>query len=209
MYIYIFRHGQTIWNASKLLQGRSDIELNENGIRLAEETGRNLADVHFDRIYSSPLKRAYNTACLIRGGRDIEIIKDDRLKELCFGEYEGRNFVELLADETDPFYYFYDHPELYKAPANGETLEEITKRAEEFLVSEIEPLKDKCERIMIVAHGALNKALLRHIRQNELKDYWQGGLQRNCSAAIVSLDDSGYGVIDDSKLFYELKKQEG
>ena len=45
MEIYIIRHGQTVWNAKKLLQGSTDIELNENGRELAGETGRNLESV--------------------------------------------------------------------------------------------------------------------------------------------------------------------
>ena len=49
MEIYIVRHGETIWNADKRLQGREDIELSEYGRKLAGETGRNLENVHFDR----------------------------------------------------------------------------------------------------------------------------------------------------------------
>ena len=67
MEIYIVRHGETFWNEKKLLQGSTDIELNENGKKLAVLTGEALKDTRIDRIYASPLKRAYETACLIRG----------------------------------------------------------------------------------------------------------------------------------------------
>ena len=103
MEIYIIRHGQTVWNKSRRLQGRTDIELNENGIRLAIESGENMKDIYFDKIYCSPLTRAKTTAELIRGERDIELIVDDRLKELCFGEYEGRDFRELVKDLASVF----------------------------------------------------------------------------------------------------------
>ena len=85
MELYIIRHGETDWNKEKRLQGRSDTELNEYGIELAEITADALKDVTFDRIYSSPLKRAYRTAEIIRLDRDIEIQTDDRLLEICFG----------------------------------------------------------------------------------------------------------------------------
>ena len=62
MEIYIVRHGETIWNEKKLLQGRTDIELNENGRKLAIITGKNLRNTHFDIVFSSPLKRAHETA---------------------------------------------------------------------------------------------------------------------------------------------------
>ena len=75
MELYLIRHGKTIWNAENRLQGRTDIELNEEGIAAAKELGEKLKNIHFDMIYSSPLKRAFNTAELIRGARHIEIIK--------------------------------------------------------------------------------------------------------------------------------------
>lgn len=203
MEIYIVRHGQTVWNAGNLLQGSADIELNEHGRALAGETGRNLENISFDKVYSSPLIRAYETACLIRGYRNIPIIRDERLKELSFGVNEGKNFKELLADTSDPFHYFFEHPERYRAPKNGETLEQICKRASEFMKEVIEPQKNELERIMIVAHGAMNKAIMCHVKQHGIDKYWSGGLQKNCNVIIVKLDENGYHVVDESKIFYK------
>lgn len=200
------RHGETVWNASKLLQGSADIELNENGRALAGETGEKLETVHFDRIYSSPLIRAYETACLIRGHRNIPIIRDERLKELSFGVYEGKNFSELLKDETDPFHHFFKRPDLYRAPDKGETLEHICVRAAEFMKEVIEPSKNDFERIMIVAHGAMNKAIMCHVKQHGIDKFWSGGLQKNCNVILINLDDTGYQVIDETRIFYEEKK---
>lgn len=202
MEIYIVRHGQTVWNAAKRLQGSADIELNENGRELAGLTGIGLKNVHFDKIYSSPLIRAYETACLIRGYRNIPIIRDERLRELGFGINEGKNFEKLLEDESDPFHYFFDCPDLYRAPAEGETLEHICERAKEFLEDVIEPQKNDLERIMIVAHGAMNKAMMCYIKQHGVDAFWSGGLQKNCNVIIVDLDDKGYDVIEETKIFY-------
>ena len=202
MEIYIIRHGETVWNAKKLLQGSTDIELNENGRELAGITGQNLESVVFDKIYSSPLIRAYETACLIRGHRNIPIIRDARLRELCFGSNEGKDFSKLLADESDPFHYFFKQPELYRAPADGETLEHICARAAEFLTEVIEPQWKELERVMIVAHGAMNKALMCHIKQHGIDQYWSGGLKTNCNVIIVNLDRDGYHVVDETRTFY-------
>jgi len=203
MEIYIVRHGQTIWNASNLLQGSVDIELDEKGRELAGKTGEKLEHTAFDKIYSSPLIRAYETACLIRGHRNIPIIRDDKLRELNFGVNEGKNFKELLADTSDPFHYFFERPELYRAPEKGETLEHICGRAAEFMTEVIEPQAKELKRIMIVGHGAMNKALMCHVKQHGIERYWSGGLQRNCNVIIVNLDENGYRVIDETKLFYE------
>ena len=88
MKMYIIRHGQTPWNARKCLQGRSDVDLNENGIYLAELTGKALRDVTFDMAFTSPLIRAKHTAQCILGGREVPIIEDERLIEISFGIYE-------------------------------------------------------------------------------------------------------------------------
>ncbi len=211
MEIYIVRHGQTVWNACKRLQGRTDIELNEKGRELAGETGRNLEDTHFDIIYSSPLIRAYETACLIRGHRNIPIIRDDRLMELCFGIYEGRDFSKLLEDENDPFHYFFESPEKYVAPEEGETFKHLCERAKNFMQEVIEPLatadsiggKPAPERVMIVAHGAMNKAIMCYVKQHGIDQFWSGGLQKNCNVIVVNLDKKDYTVIDETRLFYK------
>lgn len=101
MILYVIRHGETKWNVERRLQGRSDVELNEYGIYLAKVTAEALKDVNFDVIYSSPLIRAYKTAEIIKGDRNINIITDDRLKEMSFGIYEGLPSNEVPADFAD------------------------------------------------------------------------------------------------------------
>ena len=82
MKIYLIRHGETDWNLEQRLQGAMDIPLNENGIELARETARGLRDVPFDVIYTSPLRRARQTAEIIRGDREIPLIEEPRIREI-------------------------------------------------------------------------------------------------------------------------------
>ena len=89
MKIYLIRHGETDWNLEQRLQGATDIPLNENGLELARETAQGLKEVPFDLIYTSPLKRAKQTAEILRGERDIPLIEEPRIREICFGIYEG------------------------------------------------------------------------------------------------------------------------
>lgn len=202
MELYIFRHGRTVWNEAGKIQGSTDIELTKEGRQMAEETAGNIADIHFDAIYSSPLKRAYETACILRGKRDLKIVRDDRLRELNFGVLEGTSFMNIREGGSDRRYsVFFTQPELYERPESGESLEELCARAADFL----NMLKEKYradERVMIVAHGAMNKALLKNIRELEMKDLWYGRLQQNCAATIVRLNGSGYELIDESRVFY-------
>lgn len=205
MEIYIVRHGETVWNKEKRIQGRADIELNEYGRELAIKTGEALKDVHFDIIYSSPLKRAFETACLIRGNRNIDIIKDDRIKEVSFGIFEGQCMDELIENGTS-FKNFFDHPEVYSPAEEGESLEDLCIRAKDFICEVIEKHKNKSQRIMIVAHGALNKAIMMYVKNHPMENFWSGGLQRNCNVIIFDYDENRenkFNIIDEQKVFYD------
>lgn len=204
MELYIVRHGETLWNKDKRLQGHADIELNDYGRELARKTGEALMDTRIDVIYSSPLIRAYETANLIRNGRNIELKTDDRLKELSFGCYEGANFSELIRDPKLTFQYFFKQPQLYEPAADGETLEHLIARAGDFMQAVIEPLAASCERVMIVAHGALNKAIMSYIKKHSTEYFWSGGLQQNCNVIIVDYTHGVYTIIDETRLFYEI-----
>ena len=87
--LYIMRHGKTDWNLLHKLQGRTDIPLNDMGIKMAKEARERYKDVHFDICYCSPLTRARQTAELVLEGRDVPVVIDDRLAEMGFGIYEG------------------------------------------------------------------------------------------------------------------------
>lgn len=93
--IYIVRHGQTDWNLEGRYQGRIDIELNEKGINQAKKIYEELKNIKFDKVFSSPLKRAYQTAQIIC---DEDIIKDERLIERSNGELEGKLKTECTID---------------------------------------------------------------------------------------------------------------
>ncbi|MCR5703645.1 MAG: histidine phosphatase family protein [Eubacterium sp.] len=201
MEIMIVRHGTTLWNEKKKLQGSVDIELNAAGIEVAQLTAKGMESLSFDRIYSSPLKRAYKTAEIIRDKRDIPIITDERLKEINFGNYEGKNGLALQEDQTSGFRFFFKEPEKYYADG-GEELTQLCQRTKEFLQREIEPLKGRCDRILIVGHGAMNKAMMCHILNHGLEQFWSGGLQKNCGVIILRLDDKGYHLIEENAVFY-------
>lgn len=205
MELYIVRHGETLWNRDKRLQGSVDIELSDYGRELAIKTGEALADTRIDKIFSSPLKRAYETASLIRGKHEIEIQTDDRLRELSFGCFEGQNFTELIKDDSITMKYFFKEPHLYQAPADGETLEHLIERAGNFMQEIIEPLSldSSIERVMIVAHGALNKAIMSYIKKHSTEYFWSGGLQQNCNVIIVDYTDGVYTILDETKIFYD------
>lgn len=200
MIIYIMRHGETVWNKSRLLQGSKDISLSTEGIELARKRSEQFKDVKFDVIYSSPLERAYMTACIMKGERDIPIIKDDRIREINFGVNEGQSSIELQKDKSNPFCKFFDDPGNYVAPDKGENLIQVCNRTKDFLQEVIEPLakKEPEKTVLIAGHGAMNKGLMCHMFNRNMENYWEGGLQKNCGIYIVELDNNNeYHLIDE------------
>ena len=90
--IYIVRHGKTDWNKEGRYQGHIDIELNSTGEEQAQKLYEKLKDIKFDKVFSSPLKRAYKTAQIITNQK---ITKDMRLIERYNGELEGKLKTEI------------------------------------------------------------------------------------------------------------------
>ena len=200
MELYIIRHGETIWNKAGKIQGYSDIPLNENGRSLAKTTGKALENVYFDKIFSSPLIRAYETAQLIRGNRNIEIETREELKEIGFGIMEGSLYEEEMCNMESPIYKFFNHPDEYVPPEGGEMIEHLCKRAADFLEDKILPLEKSCERVLIVAHGAMNKAMLTYVKKLGKKDFWSGNFQKNCAVTIIEIKDSKMNIQQEGKI---------
>ncbi|SKA63272.1 probable phosphoglycerate mutase [Eubacterium uniforme] len=213
MNIYIFRHGTTEWNKTFKIQGASNIPLAEAGIEQAHIAGAALkeANLSFDMVFSSPLDRAYETAKILTSytNEGIEITKDSRIRELEFGDFEGHTFEELAGIDGSPFIYFKTSPDLYneKAPYyykenQPESLSHLCKRTKDFFENVIEPLEKEQpnSNVLIVAHGAVNKGMLMHVnKETDLKNFWKPGLQSNCHAAIVSLVNGNYNVLEYNK----------
>lgn len=203
MILYVIRHGETEWNTEKRLQGRSDTKLNEYGIYLAQVTAEALKDVKFDAIYSSPLNRAYTTAEIIRGDRKIDIVTDDRLVEMSFGDYEG-----MPSSEVPPsFAAFFEAPDKFVPAKNGEYFEDVIERTGSFIEDVIVPASEKTECMLLVAHGALNNALAIHLLHREIKDYWAGVFPRNCSTSIYDIHGHDFRCLEYGKIYYEEDKE--
>lgn len=200
MTIYLFRHGETDWNKDRRLQGQSDIPLNEAGRELAVKTAEALKGVSFDAVFSSPLCRAAETARII-GGSEAQVILDERLKEIDFGECEGQGFDAAKKDKAHPLYCCFCRPECYIPPEGAETFQEAMARAKEFLEEQILPLEGKCRNVLIVAHGALNRALVNPIAGYPLEDFWHIGLA-NCAATVLQLENGVFKVLEENRVYY-------
>ena len=203
MRLYIIRHGETEWNVKRRFQGRSDIPLNEEGRRLARITAEALEDVPFSRIYTSPLKRAYETAMIIKGVRDIPVMTEPRIIEISFGEYEGLCCGKKDYNIPDPeFMNFFDRPEAYKPPRGAEGIEELKARTADFLAEIVHNKDMEGDTILVSTHGAALRGLLSNINHVALRDFWKGGVHKNCAVTIVDVKDVQAVITEEGKTYY-------
>lgn len=170
--IYLTRHGQTLWNIEKRLQGRGNSPLTEQGIERAKELRDRIKYIHIDIIYSSPIERALTTANIIKGDKSIEVITDDGLMEMCFGDYEGQITDEVMKENPnwDISLIMKGNTEL-TAP-NGENLAEVRDRVARTMNKIIEANRGKT--ILIVAHGITLKAIMYYFKDEEVNSEVMG-----------------------------------
>ena len=147
MEILVTRHGQTEWNVKRKVQGKADIELNEQGIEQAKEVQIKLKDEKIDLIICSPLIRAKQTAQIINENKNIPIIYDERISERDFGEFEG---LEREKFDFSSFWSYRKNMQYEKA----ENIKELFNRVYAFLSDIKERYKGK--KVLIVTHGGIS-----------------------------------------------------
>ncbi len=175
--LYVIRHGMTDWNVIKKIQGHTDIPLNDEGIKMAEEAAAKYRDVHFDICFCSPLSRARRTADILLNGRDVAIEYDDRLRELSFGEYEGLEYPTLPDDH--PVKAAFLDPDNYIPGSGGESLKDLVARTGEFLEEKVYPLINDGKDVLIVGHGGADSAITLNVRNIPIARFWEEGIE-NC-----------------------------
>lgn len=166
MKIYVTRHGQTDWNRNELMQGRTDIPLNETGIQQAKEASKKLEGIEFDAVYASPLGRAITTASVLSGWNKEDIIIDERIIEFDFGKYEGVEYGKLGTHMS----LYWLIPEIVPAPRGVETLKEAIARTTSFL----EDLKQKdYEKVLVVCHGGIIRPICGYLEHRVSGVKWR------------------------------------
>lgn len=149
MSIFVVRHGQTDWNIQNILQGCTDIPLNQTGITQAYTLKENIKDLKIDVIFSSPLSRTLST-CKIINVNNLHINTDDRLLERAFGELEGIKGTDYDIHS----FWNYSKNLHYK---DAECIQDFFKRVYDFLQYIQNNYADK--NILIVTHNGVAIAI--------------------------------------------------
>lgn len=191
MLLYFVRHGKTTWNAEGRFQGASgDSPLLETSYNDIAQLGQRLAHVHFDKIFSSDLKRANDTAQLIlkyHQNPNQNIIPTKALREWDLGKLEGQK-IRLISDiYPSQMHAFHHNLALYKAQMfEAESVFQATNRLRQLLQ---EQAINQGDNLLFVGHGAHLTASIRSLLGYEpalLRA--EGGLD-NTSLTILETDD--------------------
>jgi broad specificity phosphatase PhoE len=168
--LYLTRHGQTEWNVVKRLQGHQDSPLTELGVKQAGWLGEALSDIEFEAIYSSSSPRTIRTAEIIRGARNVEIIKEDDLREINMGSWEGQLSTDIEAQFPRENYAYRNTPHLYEPVNRGESFYDLQNR----LLPKIREIVSKHEgkNVLIVTHGVSLKVIMASFGGRPLSELW-------------------------------------
>ena len=209
--IYFVRHGQTELNQRRVLQGRSDYPLNGVGEEQAAEAAAWFKEngIRIDRIWSSPLQRAMQTARII-AGEDVPMFTDERLIEMDYGPFEG---VDLTAPPQEIITFFSDFVH-NPAPEGMEQLTSVVSRLgsflEEMAASEWAPemagteqapeegtdeqaAEPIGENILISTHAIAMKGALEYLTPDANGFYWSKHI-KNCAVYAAEFRDGVYGI---------------
>jgi broad specificity phosphatase PhoE len=186
--VYVVRHGETDWNARGLCQGSADVPLNARGRAEVARLAASLARVRFDAAYSSPLGRARDTAALLLEGSGLRAARWDAFAELGYGAWQGTAEVEWPGGagerwRRDPWSIAFP---------GGESLDGVYRRAA--------PAWDRLvaahagERVLLSAHGHLNRVLLIHALGWPRDRFWRIG-QPNAGCVVVHVPACGRALL--------------
>lgn len=184
--ITLVRHGETPWNRSRLLQGRSDIALCDRGRQQAEVLSSALSSIPFHSVYCSPLARATETAKILSKPHRISPKIDMGFIEINFGEWEGKTPETLSQSYPGQYERWLVNPNEVTV-AKAEPLAEAQTR----VVHSLERIAEENENsvVCIVGHGGINRVLLLSLMQADLGAFWRLRQDTACLNLIEILDD--------------------
>ena len=189
---YLLRHGETKWNAENRICGRSDVPLSEAGRRQAKRLAERLRPISFEALYSSPLKRAVDTARFISERIGLEPVVDDRLVELDYGQWEGKTLEEIRKNDPKTLRAWEADPGRV-APPGGESGLEVQQRVVSFLNSLA--AKHRKGQVAVVFHKTVCRLAICHVLGVSASDYRRRLIMENAALSIIQARQDGWQLI--------------
>ena len=189
--ILLVRHGQTEWNRIERFRGRYDVKLNMTGIEQARRTAQRIVK-HWKPtgIYSSPLKRATQTAEKIAQVCNQKVEPNLGLIDIDYGEWQGLTPIEAREKWTEQISNWYEHPERVVIPG-GESLTKVQDRAITFITTVATQHAD--QTIVIISHTVVNRLILLNVLGLGIERFWHLR-QEQCAINIIEMEDQDFTI---------------
>jgi len=166
--LILVRHGETEWNVEEVFRGRIDIELNETGLRQTELLAQYLSGLNIDAVYSSPLRRALNTAEVIARYHKLKVEIASGLTDFNYGKWQGLPHQEVKRRYKKLYGQWLENPHLIRMP-DGESLDEVRERA----LTVVDEVVAKHEgTAALVSHRVVNKVLICALLGLDNSHFW-------------------------------------
>ena len=183
--LFLVRHAESEWNPVGRYQGLLDPELSERGRIQAKLLASAFEKEKIDVIYSSPLKRTYQTATEIASKHNLEVIKEKRIIEIDHGVWSGMLVDEVKEKYPEDFRRWLEEPHKVKFKG-GESLEEVYERVREFLKFVKENHQN--QTVVAVSHTVPIRAMLCALLDIDLSKFWAFGCD-NASYTLVHMQE--------------------
>lgn len=188
--LIIARHGETDWNVGEVFRGRLDVELNKTGLTQAEALGQHLANFNMEAVYSSPLKRALDTARSVAAHHALEVSVARDLADFNYGAWQGLTHQEVKETYTELYHRWLAEPHLVTMP-DGESLDDVAARARQV----VENVVDSHEgAVVLVSHRVVNKVLICSLLGLDNSHFWNIR-QDVAGMTIFEYEDSRFTLI--------------
>lgn len=195
MALYLLRHGQTDMNLERRMQGRTDTELNEEGRSQAAALAKEIEKLNLNPkvIYSSPLKRARDTAKIALGVSEEDLVTAEELIEISFGPYELRKRDSLTKDVEEAIFL---KPGITPIPEGVESFYDLMERSANF-INMIREKYSPEDTVICVSHGSLIQSIIMNIMGTPIEEFWETFKIKNCCFLRVDLDPEDFSFSGD------------
>jgi len=166
--IILVRHGETEWNVSQTYRGRADVALDEVGTKQAELLGSYLSDWKLEAIYSSPLRRARDTANAIARHQNARVQVASGLIDFDYGSWQGLSEAEVRKLYPDLHQEWRTNPQRVTMPG-GESLGDVAERARGVIKEAVSRYQGS---VALVSHRVVNKVLICSLLGLDNSRFW-------------------------------------
>ncbi len=183
MKLILVRHAESTWNKSNRVQGIKNPKLSDKGRRQSQLLAEKFNGMNFDAVYSSHLKRAYDTAKIsLTGLTHLTISTIEDLQEIKLGVWEGMTINQVRQEYKELYAQWYQKPVEVKIPG-AETVLEFKDR----VVGVLDGIRARHpdQEVLVVTHGGVITLYLAHLLEMDLNRLWSISL-KNAAVTIIS-----------------------